>query len=334
MVAVGACGATVSVLIIRREDTMECNSEVRRILFGAGIGVMCVMVPVYTEAAVIAVPQDEPTIASAIMAAAEDDTIQVSEGIYTEVVDLQFVSAEFPASLTIRGGGMFETIWNCGGGGGCLNVRNDESLSWVLEDIGFSAGSVGGALRVAVGFYGEAGGQCALRRCRFFDMSENVLASTVNLEVVECIFSTNAGLYTAIEIYGATLDVSFCSVDGGFCPVILGRYGGSIRVSNTIFDSVFCDIQAIMSDGVTLNPDAHSTCNCVYNVSYVDFMHESSIESDPQFCGVYGSRDWSLQVDSPCLDDPTCGRIGARGVGCGVVESRKESWGGLRSRYR
>ncbi len=57
---------------------------------------------------------------------------------------------------------------------------------------------------------------------------------------------------------------------------------------------------------------------------------------DPQFCGVVGSGDFTLQSDSPCaLLNNACGvRVGVLGVICSVTETQATTWGELKARYR
>ncbi len=52
---------------------------------------------------------------------------------------------------------------------------------------------------------------------------------------------------------------------------------------------------------------------------------------DPQFCGVKGSANYTLQNDSPCIpiNHPGglhCGLIGAHPVACGGVSAENKSW--------
>jgi hypothetical protein len=65
----------------------------------------------------------------------------------------------------------------------------------------------------------------------------------------------------------------------------------------------------------------------------VDAGH--NLELDPQFCGVKGSRNWTVQADSPCLpfnhpEGLLCQRIGAWPAGCGTVGTERSSWGSIR----
>lgn len=65
-----------------------------------------------------------------------------------------------------------------------------------------------------------------------------------------------------------------------------------------------------------------------------------NISVDPQFCGVDDSGNYYLQGDSPCAPgghpdgEVECGQIGAFGVGCGTVSTKKTTWGGVKSIYR
>ena len=56
---------------------------------------------------------------------------------------------------------------------------------------------------------------------------------------------------------------------------------------------------------------------------------------DPQFCDV-PNDDYTLRSTSPCAEEnaPSCGRIGAYGVGCGTVSVEDSSWANIKSRFR
>lgn len=61
-----------------------------------------------------------------------------------------------------------------------------------------------------------------------------------------------------------------------------------------------------------------------------------NLEVDPRFCSAF-DREYHLQETSPCALDPTCGQIGAFGVGClaaGVDPDVQQSDAALRSRWR
>lgn len=73
------------------------------------------------SAATIKVPADQPTLAAAIAAAAEGDTIEVAEGEYTEEVTVD-------KALTIKGAGPGKTILKCGEEGTVITANADLTL--------------------------------------------------------------------------------------------------------------------------------------------------------------------------------------------------------------
>jgi hypothetical protein len=63
-----------------------------------------------------------------------------------------------------------------------------------------------------------------------------------------------------------------------------------------------------------------------------------NFSADPLFCEA-ADPDFTLHSSSPCLpgnhpDGADCGLIGALGQGCGPVSVERESWAGIKSRYR
>jgi hypothetical protein len=57
--------------------------------------------------------------------------------------------------------------------------------------------------------------------------------------------------------------------------------------------------------------------------------------ADPLFCDPE-SGDLELQSASVCAEEnnAVCGQIGAYGIGCGTVSIQRESWGGIKAKYR
>lgn len=129
------------------------------------------------------------------------------------------------------------------------------------------------------------------------------------------------GIYSGVNqsaLEGNT--VSDCTGAGLRCvpwsPALLGTVGHNIVTAN--------------GSGITVpagvNP-ANLTCNDVWANTGGDWMGISSqagvngnISEDPIFC-YSGARDYRLSEDSPCLNAPGCGQIGAEGQGCGALSS-------------
>jgi hypothetical protein len=61
----------------------------------------------------------------------------------------------------------------------------------------------------------------------------------------------------------------------------------------------------------------------------------TDVVADPLFCDP-STGDFTVREGSPCLPGgvPTCGEIGAWGMGCGVVSVEPTSWGEIKSLYR
>jgi hypothetical protein len=73
----------------------------------------------------------------------------------------------------------------------------------------------------------------------------------------------------------------------------------------------------------------NETGNGAYPVDATDLL------VNPFFCDV-PNLDFTLHEDSPCAaaNNPTCGQIGAFGVGCGPVSLESLSWGRIKGLYR
>jgi len=87
------------------------------ILVSAAVLASCTV----ASAATIEVPADQPTLAAAIAAAAERDTIEVAEGEYTEEVTVD-------KALTIKGAGPDKTVLKCGEEGTVITANADLTL--------------------------------------------------------------------------------------------------------------------------------------------------------------------------------------------------------------
>ena len=57
--------------------------------------------------------------------------------------------------------------------------------------------------------------------------------------------------------------------------------------------------------------------------------------TDPQFCGVVGSGNVYLQIDSPCAPaQAACGQlVGALGVNCATVPTEEHTWGSIKALF-
>lgn len=116
-----------------------------------------------------------------------------------------------------------------------------------------------------------------------------------------------------------------------------------VRTVGTIRNNII--VNALSGVGCVLGSSATMECNNVYATT-TPYSGEcpdvtgvsGNIAVDPEFCGIPGSRLYTLQSDSPCApgNHPSgyaCGRIGALDVGCNEVPVHTRSWGALKALY-
>jgi parallel beta-helix repeat protein len=79
------------------------------------------------------------------------------------------------------------------------------------------------------------------------------------------------------------------------------------------------------------------SCNDVWNNLDADYVNceagPGDFSEDPLFCDPeYG--DYTLALNSPCVEGYGCGQVGAYGVGCGSTRTESTTWGSLKALYR
>jgi hypothetical protein len=190
-----------------------------------------------------------------------------------------------------------------------------------------------------------------------------------DVRVVDCDFINNrsianfgglvGGLHVSGDLGGTALidGCLFVGNEGTDCGAILAQGGGSATIRQCTIDrntghkdnsAVGVGLSGSTTDAlvenciVTGNGPARAL-GCVASaltVSCCDIWGNTddtvcpggtnNISADPQFCGV---AQWDIQADSPCApgNNPTCGLIGARGVGCGVDVVKQATWGQVKA---
>ncbi|MDD3642406.1 MAG: right-handed parallel beta-helix repeat-containing protein [Candidatus Krumholzibacteria bacterium] len=123
---------------------------------------------------------------------------------------------------------------------------------------------------------------------------------------------------------------------GIFC-----MYGSDLSVLRSVIARTGRGGALGMEDGGALEVG----CCLLYENSGGDSLPAGALDAgynhvlDPQFCGIRGSRNWTVQEDSPCLpfnhpEGLSCQRIGAWPAGCGPVGAGRATWGSTKKRHR
>lgn len=168
------------------------------------------------------------------------------------------------------------------------------------------------------------------------------------------------GLYFAGELGGSLLveRCLFLGNEGTNCGGILVEYGGSTTIRNcTLAGNTGQVISAVGvgiggPPGATLLESCIVTANgptpaldCVSGMLTIaccdvwanadDTVCPGGVNNfavDPEFCG---TNRWDLQADSPCAstNNPICGLVGMRDVGCGVDAVEQSTWGRIKAMW-
>jgi len=128
-----------------------------------------------------------------------------------------------------------------------------------------------------------------------------------------------------VHVVGSTIANNTSNFGAGVCA----RHDAAVTVDNTII--AFND-----GDEATMcyeNGAVTATCCDVYGNPYGDYEEclagqegvDGNFSEDPLFCETFNPDDpYSLAEQSPCVDAPGCGQVGARGVGCPTTDVEAE----------
>jgi len=258
-------------------------------LYGATEALMqCTGYVIDNSTQMIRVPEDAPTIQSAVDVAVNGDTILVAAGTYYESVlvnkQLAFVSAAGPENTIIDGNGLHGIDILAG------NPGSTEGFTFTNCDMGLA------------------------------------LANCINYSVNDCWYiNNNHGIYSH---QNTILQVSFCLFQGNDYGFRDGYYGQSSEIVNCTFDNIINDILFHPAYGTTAELSVHNSIfvgevegydtNPV-NLYYCNYPAgnlglnvndvTSNINGDPLFTDPENG-DYNLQESSPCIDsgDPTSPR--------------------------
>jgi len=185
--------------------------------------------------------------------------------------------------------------------GGAMMIWNSDVTLTDCELLGNSAGDDGGALCLREGSEPNISGTI-------------VAGNTAN--------DNGGGVYS----YGNVIaNYSDCTISGNSAPT-----GGGFSLRSTSSASLRNSIVAFSPTGASTFCDATSsvttTCTDVYGNAGGDWVGcvagqsgiNDNLAADPLFC-LPENYDFELHLDSPCAaeNNPDCGQIGARGIGCG-----------------
>lgn len=221
-----------------------------------------------------------------------------------------------------------------GYGGGVYTDDAEVSDCWIEGNR--AHGPFGGA---GGGLYARGRSGVTITRCTFVDnIAESELSSAAGgaiattdlhpVTITECIFIGNRATNShsgAIFASHAGVQISYCTLVGNETGIDNGTVRNSILAWTT---GPACDSMVRVSCSLLFsNGQPGSTCG-------ID--GGGNIQSDPQFCAVdpRATRNFFLQSDSPCVDAPSCGRIGAAGVGCETTSVKSVLWSDVKTIYR
>jgi predicted outer membrane repeat protein len=128
-------------------------------------------------------------------------------------------------------------------------------------------------------------------------------------------------------------------------------YGGGVYIRSncsTTFERCLFEGNTVSHSGGAVtcwDSDATLSCCDVYGNAGGDWVGcledqygiDGNICEDPLFCsGANPDEPYTLRDDSPCAagNNPSCGQIGAWGVGCGATPAEPARWGPIKARFR
>lgn len=306
------------------------------------------LVVVYTPRVPIAiyVPTDQPTIAAGISAAITQDTVKIEAGVYFE----HSLTVKAGIILTGATGDPADVVIDAQGNGRVLYYNGSGSMT-IVKDL-----TVRGGVQAYGGGMLSSGWPILISNCVFrgnhatvnggglmteedssfiencvFDSNTasqsggGIIVRQSDPDIVNCLFTNNdadygGGVYlrySSASIESCTIAHNTVNNSGSGMRV----FYGAAEIANTIFayntgdDAVSCAGGSPLSiTCCDVYGNTHDYSDCISSMLGVN----GNISEDPLFCGP-DSGNYYLDLNSPCLDDPSCGTMGAFGSGCGVI---------------
>ncbi|MFN8177103.1 MAG: hypothetical protein U0167_04215 [bacterium] len=349
------------------------TTRLTRLAPPALLAAMAALLASSAPAAVLHVPADYPTIASAVAAAGVTDTVTIACGTYVE-----HGISRSGLSITLRSdtGDSGCVVIDAGGAANILTLGQGQGVS--IRGIVFQGASQGAsAIAVSVGGSDVSVENCVFRgnrnglgisttayvdHCSFLDNTASGLSVAGSVMAVHaCLFVHNG---TAVYVHtpadgsmsayishslfrentGATLDAegtreTTANVEMQYCT--LYHEGAGILADDGSVVTVGHCILAYGSHACVGRNRSYVYCTDSYGNVGGDWPTQCFIylsgnfSAPPFFCD--GERgDFSLRADSPCAPgvNTSCGLIGAFDVGCGAVSIEPSTWGKMKASYR
>lgn len=252
------------------------------------------------HAAIIRVPQDQPTITAGVAAATRGDTLLISDGLYNEhgivvTQSLTLMSVNGSAVTTVNGQGLV-------GGGAIFQVSSSNTDEVDIQGLtitggGSSSGAtvrqVSGLLKVrncifatnynaSVNSIGYQRSNTFVIDCVFRNNNAENYSGAIGVTAIRCLFYGNTGWNNAIPL--AVSDATNCTVYGNSG----GSYGGGVYDVNAVNCIIWGNAAPEVTSPATVN-------YCIVQGGYAG---TGNLTSDPLFVNA-ANGDFHLQTNSP-----------------------------------
>jgi hypothetical protein len=263
---------------------------------------------------------DAPTIQAGIDSAAAGDMVLVFKGTYNENITFRGRNI----LLSSLEGSSVTTISSAAPGTPVLGAYSHETTALTIRGFSITGASGSGAAPDGVRCIR---GSATVQDCIVHGNSdEGLYARECSLKVVRCVVYNNG--FGAGADYGTGIagqQAGYVIVDS--CTVYYNNEANIILQETShasVTHTIVCGSPKRGFQLLTLS-SLSCSCNDVWSngscpdSNYVGIGDQTGLNSniclDPLFCFAEGA-DYTLHANSPCLDAPGCGQIGALGPGC------------------
>jgi hypothetical protein len=294
---------------------------------------------------------DAPTIQAGIDSTADGDTVSLTNGTYTGVGNRNIDLLHKEITVRSESGIPDSCIIDCEGEDRGFYIWRREGPATVIEGIMVKNGNVGNSAGGGMYCFNSSP---TVTNCTFLWNSADNSGGGVYCYM-------NSSTFTYCTFVGNTASSGggmFCTRESTTslinCTLLdnSANFGGGIACSNDAsptLDKIIIAYNSTMGGAIQCTNGSYATLTCsdVYGNAgrdYVDCIAgqngiNGNISVDPEFCGIIGSGNYFLQIDSPCApgnhpDSLGCGLIGAFDVNCGMVDVKDNSWGSIKSIFK